>query len=68
VAAVFRTADFAGQSPVPGLGLLPRNVAAVGTWTDACATPPRRPDKHPDTAGYAVIARAFQAADTRENP
>jgi hypothetical protein len=27
--------------------------------------PGRGPNKHPDTAGYAVIARAFLAADQR---
>jgi lysophospholipase L1-like esterase len=62
VAAAFRTADFSGRVPVPGLGRLPRNVAAVCAWTWVCAAPPRGPNKHPDTAGYAVIARAFLAA------
>lgn len=68
VAGAFATADFADPAPVPGLGLLPRNVADVCAWTRACALPPRRPDKHPDTAGYAIIARAFLATATPAHP
>jgi lysophospholipase L1-like esterase len=62
VAGAFRTADFTGAVPVPGLGLLPRNVAAICAWTWVCARPPRGPNKHPDEAGYGVIARAYLAA------
>jgi lysophospholipase L1-like esterase len=61
VAGAFGTADFAGATAVPRLGRLPRNVAAVCAWTFTCDHPPRGPNKHPDTAGYAVIARAFLA-------
>jgi lysophospholipase L1-like esterase len=62
VAGAFATADFAGQVPVRGLGLMPPNVAAICRWTWVCARPPRGPNKHPDEAGYTVIARAFLAA------
>jgi lysophospholipase L1-like esterase len=61
VAAAYHTADFTGVRAVPRLGRLPRNVAAVCAWTFICDRPPRGPNKHPDTAGYAVIARAFLA-------
>jgi lysophospholipase L1-like esterase len=62
VAGAFATADFAGQEPVRGLGAVPPNVAAICRWTWVCALPPRGPNKHPDEAGYTVIARAFLAA------
>jgi lysophospholipase L1-like esterase len=63
VSGAFRSADFTGHLTLPGLGRLPRNVAAVCQWTWQCAPPPRGPNKHPNTAGYAVIARAFLSAD-----
>lgn len=66
VSGAFRSADFARRVMVPRLGRLPRNVAAICQWTWACAAPPRGPDKHPNTAGYAVIAHAFLAADQHE--
>jgi lysophospholipase L1-like esterase len=62
VAGAFATADFAGQAPVRGLGMVPPNVAAICRWTWVCARPPRGPNKHPDEAGYTVIARAFLSA------
>jgi lysophospholipase L1-like esterase len=62
VAGAFATADFAGQEPVRRLGAVPPNVAAICRWTWVCAPPPRGPNKHPDEAGYTVIARAFLAA------
>jgi lysophospholipase L1-like esterase len=62
VAGAFATADFSGQATLPRLGLMPDSVAAVCRWTWVCAPPPRGPDKHPNTAGYAAIARAFLAA------
>jgi hypothetical protein len=42
--------------------MMPPNVAAICRWTRVCARPPRGPNKHPDEAGYTVIARAFLAA------
>jgi lysophospholipase L1-like esterase len=62
VAGAFRSADLAGLVTVPGLGRMPGGVAAVCRWTWTCAPPPRGPNKHPNAAGYAVIARAFLAA------
>ena len=62
VAGAFATADFAGRVRVPGVGMMPPNVAAICRWTWVCARRPRGPNKHPDEAGYAVIARAFLAA------
>ena len=65
VFSAFRTADFGGQVTLPGLGSMPRNVAAVCQWTWECAASPRGPNEHPNQAGYAVIARAFLRADAR---
>jgi lysophospholipase L1-like esterase len=62
VAGAFATADFTGRVPVPGVGPMPPNVAAICRWTWTCARPPRGPNKHPDEAGYHRIARAFLAA------
>jgi lysophospholipase L1-like esterase len=63
VSGAFHSADFTSQVTVRGVGRLPRNVAAVCAWTWICAARPQGPNKHPNTAGYAVIARAFLAAD-----
>jgi lysophospholipase L1-like esterase len=62
VAGAFATADFTGRVPVPGVGMMPPNVAAICRWTWICAPRPRGPNKHPDEAGYRAIARAFLAA------
>lgn len=62
VAGAFATSDFTGLVPAGGAGLVPPNVAAICRWTWTCAPPPRGPNKHPNEAGYAVIARAFLAA------
>jgi lysophospholipase L1-like esterase len=65
VAALFQNGDFGQQENRPGYGVLPRNVAAICTWTWECAPPPRGPNEHPNQAGYAVITRAFQLAGAR---
>jgi lysophospholipase L1-like esterase len=65
VTGAFFTTDFTGLRLVPGIGFLPPAVAAVCRWTWTCAHPPRGPNKHPNEAGYAVIARAFYAAYQR---
>ncbi|HEY3734279.1 MAG TPA: SGNH/GDSL hydrolase family protein [Streptosporangiaceae bacterium] len=62
VAGAFASGDFGSPASVPGLGRLPRNVAAVCRWTWECAPPPRGPNEHPNQAGYRVIAQAFLAA------
>ena len=41
---------------------LPTNVEQVCAWTWRCAPPPHGPDIHPNSAGYAVIAHAFEEA------
>jgi lysophospholipase L1-like esterase len=61
VFGAFRSADFAGRVPVPGLGRLPRSVAAICRLTWECAAAPRGPNEHANDAGYAVIAAAFRA-------
>jgi lysophospholipase L1-like esterase len=65
VSALFQSGDFGQQESRPGYGALPRNVAAICSWTWECAPPPRGPNEHPNQAGYAVIARAFQLAGAR---
>ncbi len=64
VFGAFQTSDFGNQAAVPGIGILPRNVANICRWTWECAAPPRGPNVHANQAGYQVIARAFLAADT----
>ena len=68
VFGAFHTSDFGQQVTVPGLGTLPRNVAAVCQWTWECAAPPRGPNQHANQAGYQVIARAFLLAGARQAP
>lgn len=63
VFGMFHTADFSPRVSVPGLGLLPRNVATICQWTWECARAPRGPNQHPNQDGYQAIARAFLAAD-----
>jgi lysophospholipase L1-like esterase len=62
VSGAFHTSDFTPVVTVPGLGRLPRNVAAVCQWTWECAPAPRGPNQHPNQAGYRVIAHAFLLA------
>ncbi len=47
VFSAFRTADFGGQVTLPGLGSMPRNVAAVCQWTWECAASPARAERAP---------------------
>jgi lysophospholipase L1-like esterase len=60
----FHSGDFGDLVRVPGLGTLPRNVAAVCLWTWECASVPRGPNEHARAVGYGVIALAFLLADT----
>jgi hypothetical protein len=41
---------------------VPNNVEHVCALTWRCASPPHGPDGHPNTAGYGVIAQAFEQA------
>jgi lysophospholipase L1-like esterase len=68
VFSAFHTADFSQQVTLPGLGRLPRNVAAICQWTWECAAPPRGPNEHANQVGYQVIARAFLLADGPARP
>jgi lysophospholipase L1-like esterase len=63
VFSAFHTSDFSQQVSIPGLGRVPRNVAAICQWTWECAAPPRGPNQHANQAGYQVIAHTFLAAD-----
>ena len=65
VYSAFHTASFSPDVTVPGLGSLPRNVAAICRWTWECTPSPRGPNQHPNRVGYQVIARAFLAAGAR---
>jgi lysophospholipase L1-like esterase len=59
VSGAFDTADFGHQVTMPGIGIVPRNVALLCRWTWACTAPPRGPNQHANGTGYGVIARAF---------
>jgi lysophospholipase L1-like esterase len=63
VFGAFHSGDFTDQVRVPGIGTLPRNVAAVCLWTWECAPAPRGPNEHARAIGYGVIALAFLLAD-----
>ena len=62
VFAAFHSGDFAGRVRLPGIGVVPRNVAAVCRWTWSCAARPRGPNEHANNAGYGIIALAFLLA------
>ena len=62
VFGTFHTTDFAHQVTLPGLGRLPRNVAAICQWTWECTAPPRGPNQHANQTGYQVIAHTFLLA------
>jgi lysophospholipase L1-like esterase len=66
VFSAFHTTDFGHEVNVPGLGRLPRNVAAICQWTWECAAPPRGPNQHANQAGYQVIARTFLLTEARQ--
>jgi lysophospholipase L1-like esterase len=59
VFGAFDSGDFTTRVAVPGMGMLPRNVARICQWTWECAAPPRGPNQHADAAGYGIIAGAF---------
>jgi lysophospholipase L1-like esterase len=63
VFGAFHSGDFTDQVRVPGIGTVPRNVAAVCLWTWECASSPRGPNEHARPVGYGVIALAFLLAD-----
>jgi lysophospholipase L1-like esterase len=63
VFGAFHSADFTDRARVPGIGTVPRNVAAICLWTWECAKAPRGPNEHARPVGYGVIALAFLLAD-----
>jgi lysophospholipase L1-like esterase len=63
VFGAFHSGDFTDRVRVPGIGTVPRNVAAVCLWTWECAPAPRGPNEHARPIGYGVIALAFLLAD-----
>lgn len=62
VFGAFHSGDFTDRVRVPGIGTVPRNVAAVCLWTWECAPAPRGPNEHARPVGYGVIALAFLLA------
>ena len=56
VATAFSTTDFTL------VGGIPLDVQRICQWTWMCASPPLGPNVHPNTAGYGVIAQAFEKA------
>jgi lysophospholipase L1-like esterase len=62
VFGAFETSDFGNPVAVPGVGVVPRNVARICQWTWECRSPPRGPNQHANQAGYGVIAQAFVSA------
>jgi lysophospholipase L1-like esterase len=63
VFTAFHSKDFGGRVMLPQIGKVPRNVAAICTWTWECAPAPRGPNIHANPAGYGIIARTFLLAD-----
>jgi lysophospholipase L1-like esterase len=56
VETAFSTTDV-GDADGDGV---PNDVEQVCAWTWLCASPPHGPDIHPNTAGHAAIAHAFE--------
>jgi lysophospholipase L1-like esterase len=53
--------DNTSPTSLPGAGQVPRDVATTCDLTWMCAPAPTGPNIHANPAGYATIARAFQA-------
>jgi len=60
VSSAFQTADFTDTTSLGGT-TVPVNVARICEWTWMCAAAPVGPNIHANDAGYAVIARTFEA-------
>jgi lysophospholipase L1-like esterase len=60
VEGAFQTFDTTPVT-VPGLGVVPLNLARICQWLFMCVPPPVGPNDHPNNDGYIVIADAFQA-------
>ncbi|HEY6471367.1 MAG TPA: SGNH/GDSL hydrolase family protein [Acidimicrobiales bacterium] len=64
MADIGRAFDLQDTSPVdvPGLGVVPTDVARVCSLTWMCAAPPLGPNTHPNDDGYRVESNALAAA------
>jgi lysophospholipase L1-like esterase len=62
VKTAFSSTELERTVELPGVGTVPLAVARVCQWTWMCVTPPRQPNIHANTTGYAVIATAFERA------
>jgi lysophospholipase L1-like esterase len=61
VAGAFSSDSFTPMVPIaPGV-TVPLNVARICQWTWMCAPKPFGPNIHANTAGYQVLAQAFEA-------
>ncbi len=65
VFTAFHSEDFTDHVTLPRIGQVPRNVAAICTWTWECAPEPRGPNIHANPVGYGVIALTFLLAARR---
>ena len=63
VFTAFHSEDFSDHVTLHRIGRVPRNVAAICTWTWECAPKPRGPNIHANPVGYSVIALTFLLAD-----
>jgi lysophospholipase L1-like esterase len=59
VSTAFKTADITDTTSLDG-ATVPVDVANICNWTWMCAPAPIGPDIHANTAGYGVIAKAFE--------
>lgn len=59
VEAAYRTTDFSGAVPLPGIGPVPVNVARICLLTGMCVAPPTPFSVHPTTVGYLPLVGAF---------
>jgi lysophospholipase L1-like esterase len=62
VSSAYRTDDFTDQAMLPGVGMVPVNVANICELTFECTAAPVGPNIHPQDSGYRVLARAVAAA------
>lgn len=62
VESAFAVTDFTTIVELASGGPVPLSVYSVCTLTWICSGPPLGPDIHPNTAGHAVIAAAFEDA------
>lgn len=59
VFTAFHTTQFGVKVTLPKLGLVPKDVAYICTYTWMCAAPPVGPNIHANILGYGIIANTF---------